>query len=46
MKKEMGTAAVLSKEEALELMMSHYGDSTLRLVYLLVKDRSMAEDIT
>lgn len=45
MKKEMGTA-VLSKEDALELMMSHYGESILRLVYLLVKDRSMAEDIT
>jgi RNA polymerase sigma-70 factor (ECF subfamily) len=45
MKKEMGTA-VLSKEDALELMMGHYGDSILRLVYLLVKDRGMAEDIT
>lgn len=36
----------LSKEALIELLMQEYGRRILHLIYLLVKDRSQAEDIT
>jgi len=36
----------LTNEAVLEQMMRQYGEKILQLVYLIVKDRSMAEDIT
>lgn len=36
----------MTKEATLEFMMREYGDRIIQLVYLIVKDRSMAEDIT
>jgi RNA polymerase sigma-70 factor (ECF subfamily) len=36
----------MTSEAALEKLMKEYGDTIIQLVYLIVKDRSMAEDIT
>lgn len=36
----------LTKEAVLEQVMREYGEKILQLVYLIVKDRTMAEDIT
>jgi len=36
----------MTREAALELMMREYGDKIIQLVYLIVKDSRMAEDIT
>ncbi|AUO09631.1 RNA polymerase [Paenibacillus jamilae] len=36
----------MTRNTALEIMMNDYGDSVLSLVFLIVKDRTMAEDIT
>ncbi|WP_241236340.1 sigma-70 family RNA polymerase sigma factor [Brevibacillus marinus] len=35
-----------TKEAALEAIMHEYGEKIIQLAYLIVKDRSMAEDIT
>jgi len=39
-------ALCMTNEAVLEQMMRQYGEKILQLVYLIVKDRSMAEDIT
>ncbi|USG68506.1 sigma-70 family RNA polymerase sigma factor [Brevibacillus ruminantium] len=36
----------MTHEAVLEQMMRQYGDKIIQMVYLIVKDRSMAEDIT
>ncbi|WP_232695908.1 sigma-70 family RNA polymerase sigma factor [Brevibacillus daliensis] len=44
--KQENPAIHMTKEAALEVMMREYGDKIIQLVYLIVKDRNMAEDIT
>ncbi|MET3292962.1 UNVERIFIED_CONTAM: RNA polymerase sigma-70 factor (ECF subfamily) [Brevibacillus sp. OAP136] len=44
--KRADKALHLTKEAVLEQLMHEYGDKIIQLVYLIVKDRTMAEDIT
>ncbi|MCR8981518.1 sigma-70 family RNA polymerase sigma factor [Brevibacillus laterosporus] len=44
--KQVEQDLTMTREAYLEFMMKEYGDKIIQLVYLIVKDQNMAEDIT